>query len=259
MAPAVFLSHGSPMIALEKSDYGDFLDGLPRTWPKVRSLVVFSAHWESAVQIVSAVEQYDTIHDFGGFPDELYALRYPAPGNGNLALKIHAVLEEAGMPSTVERMRGLDHGAWTLLKRLYPEADMPVVEMSVNARISPREQFRVGQALASLTDEDVLVLGSGVTVHNFQLLSHAYDVALKEKVHAFEEWLQARLVAWDLEALFDYRTQAPNADLAVPLQGTEHMAPLFYAMGACGSPETVRVLHESWMWDIMTNTAYQFD
>lgn len=259
MAPAAFLAHGSPMIALETSDYGDFLDGLSRTWPKVRSLVVFSAHWESPIQMVSAVEQYSTIHDFGGFPDELYALRYPAPGNVNLAAKIHNLLEAAGVPSATERTRGLDHGAWTLLKRLYPEADIPVVEMSVNATISPREQFYVGQALTSLTDEDVMVLGSGVTVHNFQLLSHVHDDDLKEKVHAFEEWLQARLVAWDLDALFDYRTQAPNADLAVPLQAMEHMAPLFYAMGACGSPKTVRVLHESWMWDLMTNTAYQFD
>lgn len=256
MQPAIFLAHGSPMIAIESSDYGTFLDHLAARLGHPRAVVIFSAHFESPVQVVSAPSQFSTIYDFGGFPDALYQIEYPAPGDQALAHRIGGLLQDQGIEWRAESQRGLDHGAWTLLKRVFPNADVPLVEMSVNQRTTPQEQFRVGQTLAGLRDEGVLIIGSGVTVHNFQLLSPGTDRAVVAQVRAFEQWLQARLRAWDLPALFNYESEAPGAHLAVPARGREHFAPLFYAMGAASNPGSVEVWHESWLWDVMTNTAY---
>jgi 4,5-DOPA dioxygenase extradiol len=256
MLPVLFLAHGSPMIAIEQSEYGTFLDHLIERIGRPRAVVVFSAHFESTVQVVSAADRFSTIYDFGGFPDALYQIVYPAPGARTLAAEIGKRLDAKSIPWGAESQRGLDHGAWTLLKRLLPAADVPVVEMSVNQRLAPDEQFRVGQALAGLRDDGVLIVGSGVTVHNFQLLSPQVDPGVVGQVRAFEAWLQERLKAWDVPALFAYASQAPGAQLAVPPRGREHFAPLFYVMGAASEPASVEVLHESWLWNVMTNTAY---
>ncbi|NMP21963.1 DODA-type extradiol aromatic ring-opening family dioxygenase [Sulfobacillus harzensis] len=258
MRPSLFIAHGSPMIAIEESPYGEFLDQLGRRLEHPRAVVIFSAHWESPVQQVSAVSQYTTIYDFGGFPDELYRVVYPAPGDPALAEEIQNLLAQANIAAERDRSRGLDHGAWTLLKRLFPEASVPVVAMSVNARLSPREQFAIGQALAPLRDHDILIIGSGVTVHNFQILGMGHSRELQAAVKAFQRWLDDKLSQWDLEALFDYEHQAPHARLAVPQNGQEHFAPLFYAMGAAGTPDSIEILHESWMWNVMANTVFQF-
>ncbi len=258
MVPSLFIAHGSPMVAIEQSEYGTFLDRLGRTLPRPKAVVLFSAHWESAVQQVSEVSTYSTIYDFGGFPDALYRVTYSAKGAPDLSLRVQDLLRRRGIEARGERQRGLDHGAWTLLKRLYPHADIPVVEMSVNAHLSPAEQFRIGETLAPLRAEDVLVIGSGVTVHNFQLLGANASPAVQAAVREFEEWLVKTLEAWDVPALFDYERQAPHAHLAVPPAGREHIAPLFYAMGAADSPDAVTVLHQSWMWNVMANSVYQF-
>lgn len=258
MLPSLFIAHGSPMVAIEDSEYGQFLDHLAARWPRPRAVVVFSAHWESPVQAVSRVPEYSTIYDFGGFPDELYQIQYPAHGDAALSDRIEALLSEAGIPVRPEEQRGLDHGAWSLLNRLYPDADVPVVEMSVNARLTPQEQFLIGGSLASLRMDDVLIIGSGVTVHNFQLLHAHANPEVQAAVRQFEQWLSEKLHAWDLDALFDYVRQAPHAQLAVPPGASEHFAPLFYAMGAAKNPESVAVLHRSWMWDVMANSVYQF-
>lgn len=246
------------MIALEEGEYGDFLDHLGETLPRPRALIVFSAHWESQVQRVSAAEQYTTIYDFGGFPDELYRVTYPAKGDPRLSRAVQDLLSEHGIGFEVDAVRGLDHGVWTLLNRLYPRADVPVVEMSVNARLTPAEQFRIGQAVAPLRREDVLIIGSGVTVHNFQLLSVHRRPDVQSAVREFEGWLEAKLSSWDLDALFDYEAKAPHAHLAVPPNGQEHLAPLFYAMGAADLPASIKTLHLSWMWNVMPNSVYQF-
>ncbi len=259
MLPSLFVAHGSPMIAIEASDYGAFLDGFGQALPRPRALVVFSAHWESPVQQIGAVAgSYETIYDFGGFPDELYQVVYPAHGDPLLAEQIAELLRERGIESSLNTRRGLDHGAWTLLRRLFPAADVPVVPMSVNAALSPAEQFRIGESLASLRDHNILVIGSGVTVHNFQLLRHTANPDVHAAVQAFERWLQEKLQAWDLDALFHYADEAPNARLAVPAGGSEHFAPLFYAMGAAGPDAAFALQHQSWMWGVMSNSVFQF-
>lgn len=246
------------MMAIEESDYGHFLDQLSAGLGTPKAIVVFSAHWESRTQKVNEAESYATIYDFGGFPDELYQVVYPAAGDPDLAHRIETLLGEHHIAWEAERERGLDHGAWTLLKRLFPAANIPVVAMSVNAGLSPDEQFRIGQALSPLRQENVMIIGSGVTVHNFQLLGARHNPEVHAAVKAFQAWLDEKLHAWDLEALFHYDTEAPYARLAVPANGREHFAPLFYAMGAAGQPQSIDTLHESWMWDVMANSVFQF-
>lgn len=259
MMPSLFLAHGSPMIALEESEYGRFLDQMAEGLPKPRAVVIFSAHYESLVQKVSSVERYTTMYDFGGFPEELYRVSYTPPGDKTLALEIVARLKAAGVPAEEETDRGLDHGAWTLLNRVYPSADVPVVEMSVNAKLTPEEQYKIGEALSPLREQGVLIIGSGVTVHNFQVMREArQDGTVVPWVEEFDSWLTAKLEAWDLDALFHYTDKGPHAAQAVPPSGNEHFVPLFYAMGAADHDLTTQVLYRGYLWGIMTNTAYRF-
>ncbi|MCL6442781.1 MAG: dioxygenase [Alicyclobacillus sp.] len=256
--PALFVAHGSPMVAIEDSPYGRFLDALGRMLPRPSAIVLFSAHWESDRQRVSSVDTYDTIHDFGGFPDALYRITYPAPGDKSLAERIRERLRDASVTAELDEHRGLDHGAWTILYRMYPAADIPVVAMSVNAGLSPAEQVRIGKVLAPLRAEGVLVIGSGVTVHNFQLLSHRKNPEVREAVIAFEDWLESRLHQWDIASLLNYQRLAPHAHLAVPPYASEHFAPLMYAVGAAGEHPEVKTLYRGLEWDVLTDSVYQF-
>ncbi|SFU30408.1 dioxygenase family protein [Alicyclobacillus macrosporangiidus] len=259
LLPSLFIAHGSPMVAVEDSVYGRFLDTLGSRLRRPRAVVVFTAHWLSGAQAVSASPNYETIHDFGGFPDELYQIQYPAPGEPALAGTIRSRLAEAGVPCHLDARRGLDHGVWTILRRLYPDASIPVVAMSVNPRLTPAGQFAIGQALAPLRADDVLIIGSGATVHNLAALDWArQDGVPDEWALAFETWLESRLVAWDLEALFDYRRLAPGAHQAVPAWGTEHFAPLLYAMGAAADTPSAALWHRDFQFGNLCNSVYAF-
>lgn len=259
MIPPLFIAHGSPMIAIEDSEYSSFLDRLGSELPTPKAIVLFSAHWESDVQMVSHVDTYSTIYDFGGFPEALYRVKYPAPGKPALATKITSLLAQEGIASRLDKERGLDHGAWAILHRMFPKADIPVVAMSVNAHLAPVEQYRIGQALSGLRDEGVMVIGSGVTVHNFQLLHYRHDPEVKKMILEFETWLENHIQSWDLPALFNYEKLAPHARIAVPAHGQEHFVPLFYAMGAADSVRRAETLHRSLLMDVMVNTVYKFD
>lgn len=259
MIPSLFVAHGSPLVAIEQSEYGSFLEQLGGIIEKPNAIVIFSAHWESDTQMVSDIGEYDMIYDFRGFPDELFRVKYPAKGDHALSQKIQNLLTESGIPYEVEQHRGLDHGSWTILKRIYPKADIPVIAMSVNPNISPEKQFQIGKALSSLRRDGVLIIGSGVTVHNFGLFQVRDNPAVHEAVMKFENWIEQQLHAWDISALFNYEKQAPNADLAVPPNGKEHFVPLFYAMGAAANRPTVTTLHQSWIVNVMANSVYQFN
>lgn len=258
MRPSLFIAHGSPMVAIEQSEYAHFLEQLGTTLGRPKAIILFSAHWENPVQMVSDVEQYSTIYDFRGFPEELYRVTYPAMGHHELSRDIQQRLTAQGIPHQVETQRGFDHGAWTILHKLFPKVDIPVIAMSVNADLSPAEQYRIGRALAPLRAEDILIIGSGVTVHNFQLFNHRENPEVHAAVESFENWLEEKLHHWDTDALFQYETQAPHAKLAVPANGAEHFVPLFYAMGASDNHQTAQTLHRSMFMNIMTNSVYQF-
>lgn len=258
MISSLFIGHGSPMVAIEDSEYARFLEELGRTFPRPKAIVVFSAHWESGVQMVSEIDDYSMIYDFGGFPDELYRIVYPAKGDRELSRRIQDLLTEAGIESRAETKRGLDHGSWTILRRIYPQADIPLIAMSVNPYLTPEEQYAIGKALSPLREEDVLIIGSGATVHNFGLFGVRDREAVKALCIGFESWLEEHMKKWDLASLFRYDELAPYGKIAVPPQGKEHFIPVFYAMGAADQDRTADTLHQSLLMDVLVNSAYQF-
>jgi 4,5-DOPA dioxygenase extradiol len=258
MMPSLFIAHGSPMIAIETSPYVEFLQNFASTLPQPRAVIVFSAHWESPMQMVSAVFKHQPMYDFGGFPDALYQVRYCPPGDPDLARSIVETLQAEGIMAAVDERRALDHGVWTVLSRLWPDAEIPVVAMSVNPQLGFDASYRIGARLEFLRDENVLIVGSGVTVHNFQLLAHRADPHMTARVLEFETWLETQLLGWNLEALAHYETEAPHARLAVPAGANEHLVPLFYAMGAADQARHTKMCYRDLQWNVMTNSVYRF-
>lgn len=257
MVPSLFIAHGAPLLAIEDNDYTQFLAQVGANLPRPNAVVLFSAHWAAQTQRVSVVPEYETIYDFGGFPDELYQIKYPAKGHPGIAREIESLLAQQGIPVAVDQTRGLDHGAWVVLRLLYPNADVPVIAMSVNPWLSVQDQYKIGQALMLLRKQDVLVIGSGGTIHNLQMLQWN-----KEQVDPwalqFDQWLEERLQQWDLDALFRYDTLAPHAGEAVPPFGNEHFVPLLYAMGAADDARKAQLLHRSYQYGNLSRSVWQF-
>lgn len=229
--PVVFVSHGSPMHALEAGAAGEAWAALGRELPRPRAILIVSAHWETDAPALTGAAQPETIHDFYGFPEPLYRIRYPAPGAPELAERAAALLEGAGFPARVDPARGLDHGAWSPLLHAYPDADVPVVQLSLQSARGTRHQLAVGRALAPLAAEGVLLVGSGHMTHNLRdWVRGAAEVPPAPYALEFQAWIAARIAARDLEALADYRSRAPHALRAHPTE--EHFLPLFFALGA---------------------------
>ncbi|MGE5674385.1 MAG: DODA-type extradiol aromatic ring-opening family dioxygenase, partial [Mycobacterium leprae] len=196
--------------------------------------------------------------DFGGFPAELYQIEYPAPGGGATVGVVGDRLTRAGIPFHNDPVRGLNHGAWVVLRLLFPAAGVPVVAMSVNPALSPQAQYQVGRALADLRRDDVLIIGSGGTVHNFATMNWRDEPTAEPWAVAFDDWVLSKVTAWDLESLFAYGSFAPNAQIAVPPHGNEHFVPLFYAMGAADDQRTARELHRSYRYGSLSHALWQF-
>jgi 4,5-DOPA dioxygenase extradiol len=259
MIPSIFVAHGAPLLAIEDNEYTKFLDKLGRTLPRPKAVILFSAHWESSVQKVSDVSEYETIYDFGGFPEALYRIQYPAKGDKDITNEIKELFTTCGIPYVVETERGLDHGAWVVLKLLYPNADIPVISMSVNPNLTPEEQYRIGKSLSALRGNDVLIVASGGTVHNLGVLRIAEDNGQIDKwALEFDEWLEGHLNNWDLETLFKYNSLAPAANMAVPPNGNEHFIPIFYAMGAADDEQKATLVHRSYRYGNLSHSVWQF-
>lgn len=259
MLPSLFIAHGSPLLAIEENPYTTFLHDLGQTFSRVRAIVIFSAHWTAAPQQIGNVDRYETLYDFGGFPETLYRLTYPARGNPEVVKELEALLSQNNVPYRLDARRGLDHGAWVVLRLLFPAADIPVVAMSVDPRLPPQEQYRIGRALSPLRATDTLIIGSGGTVHNLRAFSMARgDSPPDSWAVDFEDWLEARLNRWDLGALFNYPQLAPHADWAVPAFGSEHFAPLVYAMGAADDEQTAERLHLSFRYGNLSHAVWRF-
>lgn len=192
MLPALFVSHGAPTLPLEHSAAHDFLAGLGQAMERPGAILAVSAHWETAQPTVSAASEPETIHDFHGFPPELYRLRHPAPGAPQLAARVEKLLQTQGLPAAIDPHRGLDHGAWTPPILMYPEADIPVTQLSVQPGAGPAHHFRVGEALRPLRDEGVLIFGTGGATHNLrEFFSHPDAAGAVPWVVEFDEWLAA--------------------------------------------------------------------
>ncbi|SFJ79089.1 Aromatic ring-opening dioxygenase, catalytic subunit, LigB family [Paenibacillus sp. UNC496MF] len=241
MLPSLFICHGSPMMAVEQSAYTAFLKQTGKRW-KPRAIVLFSAHWETRVATVSfAAGPLPTIYDFGGFPDELYRLTYPAPGSPDVAAEVEARFARHGIETRRDASRGLDHGAWVFLRHMYPDADIPVVTISVQPFLPAARQLAIGEALRGLGEEDILVIGSGTTVHNFGEIKWKQEHAEPWAVE-FDAWIADKVTNRDAEALADYERLAPHALRAVPRP--EHFVPLLLAYGSASGKTAPRVLFE---------------
>ncbi len=240
--PALFVSHGSPMFALEHGSTAPALRAWAASLPaQPRAIVVMSPHWMAATATVMTTAQPSTWHDFGGFPAPLYALQYPAPGNPALAQRVLHLLQEQGIAALADNERPLDHGAWVPLMHLFPDADIPVLQIALPADYTPRSVWAMGHALGALRDEGVLVIGSGSMTHNLREFFSgrpALDAAPAPYVDAFARWIEQQVLLPSGQAgvsdnpLWDYRAHAPQAAHAHPTD--EHFVPLYFALGAGG-------------------------
>ncbi len=237
-APALFVSHGSPMFAVTPGELGPRLRALGHRLDGLRAILVVSAHWQTRGGIaVSTVARPDTIHDFGGFPDVLYRLRYAPDGAPALAEAAARLLADAGFRVGVDSQRGLDHGAWVPLLHLKPDANVPVFQVSMPLDLDTHGALRLGRALAPLRDQGVLVVGSGSLTHN--LYEYRRDVRDPEYAERFAAWIDAAVMAGDADALVAYRQRAPQAERAHPTE--EHYLPLVVAFGAGDSGAATRI------------------
>ncbi|MEX6725314.1 dioxygenase family protein [Parapedomonas caeni] len=262
LQPTLFLSHGAPDLVLTPAPARAFLSGLGTTLVRPRAILVVSAHWMTDSPAVAATARPATIHDFHGFPEPLYRLRYPAPGDPALAGEIASLLAAAGLPAALDADWGLDHGAWVPLLLMYPQADLPVLQLAIQPHRDPRHHFALGRAIARLREENVLVLASGSMTHNLRIIDRrGIDAPEADWARAFADWMAERLTTGDIEAVLDYRARAPFAVQAHPYD--DHLLPLFTALGAAtgadGTPPRATRLHASVTYGTLRMDALRFD
>jgi 4,5-DOPA dioxygenase extradiol len=250
--PTVFVSHGSPTLILEDVPARRFLTSLGQHMPRPKAIVAVSAHWDTDRPAVSLAAAPETIHDFYGFPEALYRLRYDAPGAPQLAERV------AKLTGAVhEHHRGLDHGAWVPAMLGWPEADIPIFQLSIQPHLDPAHHIALGRKLGGLREEGVLVMGSGSATHNLRALVRGGGESEPEPWAAeFDDWLAETLEKGDEAALTGYRTEAPNARMAHPTD--EHFLPLHVAFGAAGEGARGRALHRSFTLGNLSMASYAF-
>lgn len=254
--PAIFLSHGAPDLSIRSGAATNFLRSLHQSFPTPSAILMISAHWSSPVPTVSAAINPRTIHDFSGFPQALYDLNYPAPGSPELAERVVTVLAQAGIVCETHPSRGLDHGAWVPLLLAYPTAEIPVVQLSIQYHRDVFYHWQLGQALASLREEGVLIVGSGGATHNLNAFGQDYDAPPLPWVKQFDDWLESTIEQEDWNRLLHYRQLAPYAQENHPTE--EHFLPLFVALGAGGTHPEGKVLHRSYTYSAFSMAAYAF-
>ena len=256
--PTLFVPHGAPTFALRPGAAGAAISAAAQALPLPRAIVIVSAHWDTAEPTVGFAERLETIHDFWGFPDALYALRYPATGCREASEEVLAALNAAGLPAHADANHGLDHGAWVPLRLMFPEADVPVIPVSLQSRGGPQQAYRLGQALAPLVARGFLVIGSGNITHNLRdyQMAAATGGQTPAYVREFSEWVSGQISAGHIEALLDYRQQAPGGVQAHP--SDEHLLPLYVALGAAGKQAQARRIHAGIDDYVIAMDAYSF-
>lgn len=226
--PAIFLGHGNPMNALARNQYTEAWTAIGKTLPHPQAILCVSAHWYIADAAVTVSTAPRTIHDFGGFPRELYQVKYPAPGDPALAARVQQVL--APLTVRADESWGLDHGTWSVLCHVYPQADIPVVQLSIDETQPPSFHYDLGQRLAPLREEGVLIVGSGNVVHNLRLYGWGKEVAPYDWALSFERRVRELLLAADNGPIIEYAGLGAEARMAVPTP--DHYLPLVYVLGA---------------------------
>jgi 4,5-DOPA dioxygenase extradiol len=257
--PTLFVSHGAPSLPLERGvPARQFLMDLGVRFMDIAAVLCISAHWNTPRPAVNAVIKPPTIHDFYGFPRELYGITYPAPGDPGLARRVANLVESAGFPCDTDTGRGLDHGTWIPMMLMFPGAGVPVVQLSVQGHLDPARHFALGEAIASLRHEGILVVGSGGAVHPLgdPTVELGEGLPTSAWAVAFNDWLNRAVTTGDKENLIHYRELAPSAVHAHPYP--DHFMPLLAAMGAAGRGSRGKVIHQSWYWGNLGMGAYEF-
>ncbi|PIN02625.1 Stizolobate synthase [Handroanthus impetiginosus] len=256
-----YISHGSPTLSIDDSlPARHFLKSFrQKVFPeKPKAILVISGHWETSEPTVNAVSgPSETIYDFYGFPDEMYRLKYPAPGAPDLANKVKQLLLKSGFDGVnIDKKRGLDHGAWVPLMLMYPEAEIPVCQLSVQTHRDANHHYRLGKALEPLKEDGVLIIGSGATTHNLRLLNRKGGEAVAPWAYEFDNWIKEALNEGRYEDVNEYEQKAPHAKVAHPRP--DHFYPLHVAMGAAGENTTGELVHHSWSMGTLSYASYKF-
>lgn len=255
--PVLFIGHGSPMNAIENNEFSMYWERLGQSLPKPKAIVVVSAHWLTRGTFVTAAQQPVTIHDFGGFPQELFDVQYPCVGSPSLALETQQIIASTDVHEDLEW--GLDHGSWSILRRMYPNANIPVIQLSIDYYQSGDFHYKIGQEIAALRDKGVLVIGSGNIVHNLRQVdwarigedNYGYDWA-KESNSLITQSVLER----DNKSLINYRLMGEATHLAVPTP--DHYYPLLYVLGASNSKDQITIFNDKFVGGSLSMTSYIF-
>ena len=256
--PALYVSHGSPNLAITpQTPAYKFLSQLAAELPRPKAILIVSAHFTTRSPVIGTAAKPAMIYDFGGFPRPLYEMVYPAPGAPEVARRAGELLAAAGMAVAEHDQRGYDHGVWVPLKIMYPAADIPVAQVSMQPLADARHHHALGKALAPLRDEGVLIVASGSMTHNLRAIQRdAIDGAPPAWVSDFTDWMHEKLTAGDREAVLDAIDIAPGAQANHPYD--DHLLPLFVALGAAGEGEPIRRLHSSYEYGVLAMDTYSF-
>lgn len=256
--PVLFIGHGSPMNAIEENEFVSSWRNLGKTLPRPNAILVISAHWETKGTQVTAMERPRTIHDFGGFPKALFEVQYPAPGSPALASEVKSIVKTTDI--LLDQKWGLDHGAWSIINRLYPNADIPVIQMSLDHYQTPRYHYDLAKELSSLRHKGVLIIGSGNMVHNLRMVAwdklndeaYGYDWALEanEKMKQF-------ILSGEHQQMINFRNQGRAFDLAIP--SPEHFIPSLYALALKEDDEKVDFFNDKAVAGSLTMTSFKIE
>lgn len=252
--PVLFLGHGSPMNAIEENEFVTGFRNIALGLPKPNAILCISAHWETKGTFVTAMEKPSTIHDFGGFPKELFEVQYPAPGSPDLAKETKSLITKTEVG--LDYKWGLDHGAWSVIKHLYPTAAIPVIQMSIDYSQTPQHHYELAQQIKSLREKGVLVIGSGNMVHNLRMLAwdklNAPEYGFDWAIEANEK-MKKYILSGDHKQLINFRSQGKAFDLAIPTP--EHYLPLLYSLALKGENENVSLFNDKAVAGSLTMTS----
>lgn len=257
--PSIFISHGSPMVVIENSAAHDFLLDYGRQLGAPKAILVASAHFEARRPLLTADRQPEMIYDFGGFPRALFEMQYPAPGSPELAMRAAQMLSAAGIAASPIEGRGYDHGTWAPLKLMYPDANIPVVQLSIQTNLGGAHHVALGRALAPLREEGVLIMGSGSITHNLRELMRtrgALDAPAPAWVTTFDDWVREKIKAGALDDIAEAMARAPFARENHP--SPEHYLPLPFAMAAAGEGAKGELVHSSCQYGVLMMDAFAF-
>lgn len=253
-APAIFISHGAPTFATEPGELGAKLGELGQSLNGIRAVVAVSPHWETPGLQVASKATPETIHDFYGFPPELYSIEYPAAGSPEVAQAVLESLHNAGLNAHLDTDRGMDHGVWVPMRHLRPAADIPVVCVSLPLDATPDSAWQLGQALAPLREQGILLLGTGSLTHNLGEFRGPAVTQIAPYVTQFANWIERRIEQRDQEALVQYRTLGPHAARAHPTE--EHLLPLFFSLGASNDTDEFEVITREVRYGMLSMASY---